>query len=146
MSMKKDHNGPIDAKAIRELAHLLTETGLTEIEIEQGGQRVRVARGGMPVMTHAVGAPVAGAAIPAAESAIAKKDGHAVGAVTSPMVGTVYLSPEPGKPPFVKVGDKVKEGDTLLIVEAMKTMNPILAPRGGTISEISIQDAQPVEF
>jgi acetyl-CoA carboxylase biotin carboxyl carrier protein len=144
MSMKKDHNGPIDAKAIRELAHLLTETGLTEIEIEQGGQRVRVARGGMPVMTHAVSAPAAATA--AAETAIAKKDGHAVGAVTSPMVGTVYLSPEPGKPPFVKVGDKVKEGDTLLIVEAMKTMNPILAPRGGTINEISIQDAQPVEF
>jgi acetyl-CoA carboxylase biotin carboxyl carrier protein len=142
----KGVNGPIDAKAIRELALLLTETGLTEIEIEQGGQRVRVARGGMPVMTHAVAAPGAATALPAAETAAAKKDGHLAGAVTSPMVGTVYLSPEPGKPPFVKVGDKVKEGDTLLIVEAMKTMNPILAPRGGTINEISIQDGQPVEF
>src|SRR5271168_1953080 len=142
--MSKDQ-GPIDAKAIRELAHLLTETGLTEIEIEQAGQRVRVARLGAPMAMHAVTAPAAVTAIPAADTP-AKKDGHAAGAVTSPMVGTVYMSPEPGKPPFIKVGDKVKEGDTLLIVEAMKTMNPILAPRGGTINEISIQDAQPVEF
>jgi acetyl-CoA carboxylase biotin carboxyl carrier protein len=141
--MKKNH-GPIDAEAIRELAHLLTETGLTEIEIEQGGQRVRVARMGAPAAAHAVAAPVAASASPAADTA--KKDGHAVGAVTSPMVGTVYISPEPGKPPFVKVGDRVKEGDTLLIVEAMKTMNPILAPRGGTIGEICIHDSQPVEF
>jgi acetyl-CoA carboxylase biotin carboxyl carrier protein len=138
------NQGPIDAAAIRELAHLLTETGLTEIEIEQAGQRVRVARMGAPMAMHAVAAPAAAAALPAADTA--KKDGHAAGTVTSPMVGTVYISPEPGKPPFVKVGDRVKEGDTLLIVEAMKTMNPILAPRGGTISEICIQDSQPVEF
>ncbi|HUO94307.1 MAG TPA: acetyl-CoA carboxylase biotin carboxyl carrier protein [Rhizomicrobium sp.] len=143
---KKNQEGGIDAEAIRELAHLLTETGLTEIEIEQAGQRVRVARMGAPVaMTHAVTAPHAATAIPAAETPAAKKDAHA-GAVTSPMVGTVYVAPEPGKPPFVKVGDKVKEGDTLMIVEAMKTMNPILAPRGGTVSEICIHDAQPVEF
>ncbi len=139
------NQGPIDAAAIRELAHLLTETGLTEIEIEQAGQRVRVARMAAPmVAAHTVTAPVAATAIPASDTT--KKDGHAVGAVTSPMVGTVYVSPEPGKPPFVKVGDKVKEGDTLLIVEAMKTMNPILAPRGGTITEICIHDAQPIEF
>ena len=143
MSMKG--KGPIDAAAIRELAHLLTETGLTEIEIEQTGQRVRVARMAAPVATHSVTAPAAVTAIPVADAA-AKKDGHAAGAVTSPMVGTVYVSPEPGKPPFVKVGDRVKEGDTLLIVEAMKTMNPILAPRGGTITEICIHDAQPIEF
>jgi len=144
--MKKNNEGGIDAKAIRELAHLLTETGLTEIEIEQAGQRVRVARMGAPAapVAHSVVAPAAVTAISEAPSA--KKDGHAAGAVTSPMVGTVYISPEPGKPPFVKVGDRVKEGDTLLIVEAMKTMNPILAPRGGTISEICIHDAQPVEF
>jgi acetyl-CoA carboxylase biotin carboxyl carrier protein len=92
-----------------------------------------------------VTAPVAATAIPAADAPAAKKDAQA-GAVVSPMVGTVYVSPEPGKPAFVKVGDKVKEGDTLLIVEAMKTMNPILAPRGGTVSEICIHDAQPVEF
>ncbi len=138
------NQGPIDAAAIRELAHLLTETGLTEIEIEQAGQRVRVARMGAPMAMHAVTAPAAATATPAADTP--KKDGHAAGAVTSPMVGTVYISPEPGKPPFVKVGDRVKEGDTLLIVEAMKTMNPILAPRGGTISEICILDAQPIEF
>ncbi|HTW35059.1 MAG TPA: acetyl-CoA carboxylase biotin carboxyl carrier protein [Rhizomicrobium sp.] len=143
---KKNHGG-IDAEAIRELAHLLTETGLTEIEIEQAGHRVRVARMGAPMAAaHAITAPVAATAIPASETSAPKKDGLAAGAVTSPMVGTVYVSPEPGKPPFVKVGDKVKEGDTLLIVEAMKTMNPILAPRGGTISEICIHDAQPVEF
>ena len=142
MSMKG--KGPIDAAAIRELAHLLTETGLTEIEIEQAGQRVRVARMGAPMAMHTVTAPVATTAIPATDTA--KKDGPAAGAVTSPMVGTVYISPEPGKPPFVKVGDRVKEGDTLLIVEAMKTMNPILAPRGGTITEICIHDAQPIEF
>ena len=144
--MKKNNGGGIDAGAIRELANLLTETGLTEIEIEQAGQRVRVARMGAPVVAaHAVTAPVAVTAIPETAAA-AKKDGHAAGTVTSPMVGTVYVSPEPGKPPFVKVGDRVKEGDTLLIVEAMKTMNPILAPRGGTVSEICIHDAQPVEF
>ena len=143
---KKD-NGSIDAAAIRELAQLLTETGLTEIEVEQAGQRVRVSRQLSHVMPHTVAAPV-GAAAPAAESAApaAKRDGNAAGTVPSPMVGTVYVAPEPGKPPFVKVGDSVKEGDTLLIVEAMKTMNPILAPRGGTIQEICIQDAQPVEF
>ena len=142
---KKNHN-PIDAAAIRELAQLLTETGLTEIEIEQAGQRVRVSRQishGLPSM---VAAPGMTASAPAAEPAAPAAKRDAAGTVASPMVGTVYVAPEPGKPPFVKVGDKVKEGDTLLIVEAMKTMNPILAPRGGTIQEICIQDAQPVEF
>jgi acetyl-CoA carboxylase biotin carboxyl carrier protein len=138
----KDVKGPIDANAIRELAELLTETGLTEIEVEQGGHRVRVARHATHFATQTAPAPVAASA--AAEPAIAK--GPAAGAVTSPMVGTVYVSPEPGKPPFIKVGDRVNEGDTLLIVEAMKTMNPILAPRGGTVSEICIHDTQPVEF
>jgi acetyl-CoA carboxylase biotin carboxyl carrier protein len=147
-SQKKNHS-PIDAAAIRELALLLTETGLTEIEVEQAGQRVRVSRQLSHVMPHTVAAPVvAGAAVPAAAEAApaAKRDGNAAGTIASPMVGTVYVAPEPGKPPFVKVGDSVKEGDTLLIVEAMKTMNPILAPRGGTIQEICISDAQPVEF
>ncbi|MBU6472206.1 MAG: acetyl-CoA carboxylase biotin carboxyl carrier protein, partial [Alphaproteobacteria bacterium] len=81
-----------------------------------------------------------------AEAPAAKRDGHAPGTVTSPMVGTVYVAPEPGAAPFVKVGDVVKEGDTLMIVEAMKTMNPIVAPRGGSITEICIHDAEPVEF
>jgi acetyl-CoA carboxylase biotin carboxyl carrier protein len=142
----------IDAAAIRELAELLTETGLTEIEVEQGGMRLRVAKQLAPVAhtLSAAPAPVAVAAAPvaaaAAEAQAAKREGPHPGAVTSPMVGTVYVSPEPGKPPFVKVGDVVKEGQTLLIVEAMKTMNPISAPRAGTISEICITDTQPVEF
>jgi acetyl-CoA carboxylase biotin carboxyl carrier protein len=132
----------IDATAIRELAELLAETGLTEIEIEQGGARLRVARqsGG-----NFVSMPSAPAPAPAAPAAEAPKGPHP-GAVPSPMVGTVYVAPEPGKPPYVKAGDRVAEGDTLLIVEAMKTMNPILAPRGGTIHEICVHDAEPVEF
>jgi len=137
----------IDAAAIRELAELLAETGLTEIEIEQGGARLRVARqreGTFVATTSAapVAVPVGG--VPAAESSTPKAP--QAGAVTSPMVGTVYVAPEPGKPPFVKVGDLVQEGDTLLIVEAMKTMNPILSPRGGTVTEILVHDAEPVEF
>lgn len=141
----------IDAPAIRELAELLTETGLTEIEVEQGGMRLRVAKQ-LPPIAHSL-APMTVAAAPAgaaptatATEAAAKREGPHPGAVTSPMVGTVYVSPEPGKPPFVKIGDTVKEGDTLLIVEAMKTMNPITAPRAGTVREICITDAQPVEF
>jgi acetyl-CoA carboxylase biotin carboxyl carrier protein len=141
----------IDAAAIRELAELLTETGLTEIEVEQGGMRLRVAKQlaavshvpAAPIASVAVAAPVANAA---AEAPQAKREGPHPGAVTSPMVGTVYVAPEPGKPAFVKVGDTVKEGDTLLIVEAMKTMNPITSPRAGTISEICVRDSQPVEF
>jgi acetyl-CoA carboxylase biotin carboxyl carrier protein len=139
----------IDSVAVRELADLLAETGLTEIEVEHNGQRIRVSRQLSPI-AHVEGhassaAPVAPSA-PATDAPPPKRESHAAGTVTSPMVGTVYISPEPTKPPFVKVGDVVKEGDTLLIVEAMKTMNPILAPRGGTISEICIHDAQPIEF
>ena len=135
----------IDSSVIRELAELLTETGLTEIEVEQGGSRLRVAR--QLVSSYVADAPVRGAAAPAGEAAApAKPKGPPAGAVPSPMVGTVYVSPEPGKPAFVKVGDKVSEGDTLLIVEAMKTMNPIASPRSGTITEICVKDAEPVEF
>lgn len=142
MSPKKADDNASTADAIRELAGLLTETGLTEIEVEQNGVRLRVSRQATMMAGYAgVAAPVA--ATPA-EAAAPK--GPPAGAVPSPMVGTVYLSPEPGKPPFVKVGDTVKEGDTLMIVEAMKTMNPILSPRGGTITEVCIADAQPVEF
>jgi acetyl-CoA carboxylase biotin carboxyl carrier protein len=140
---KSKANMAIDSGAVRELAELLAETGLTEIEVEHNGQRIRVSRQLSPI-AHVEGhAP---AAAPVADAPPPKREGHAAGAVTSPMVGTVYVSPEPTKPAFVKVGDVVKEGDTLLIVEAMKTMNPILAPRGGTISEICIHDAQPIEF
>ena len=137
--------GLVDAGAIRELAELLKETGLTEIEIEHNGLRMRVARGGIAMAAPAVAhAPVAHAAAPAAEAP--KTSGPNPNAVPSPMVGTVYVAPEPGKPPFVTVGSTVKEGDTLMIVEAMKTMNPITAPKGGKVSEICIENGQPVEF
>jgi len=145
---KSKSTGSIDAGAIRELAELLSETSLTEIEVEQNGLRIRVARQSSHVYAPApAAAPAPAPAAPAAAEAPApKRDGHAPGTVTSPMVGTVYVAPSPGTPAFVKVGDHVKEGDTLLIVEAMKTMNPILAPKGGTVKEICIADAEPVEF
>jgi len=142
----KENGNLVDAAAIRELAELLTETGLTEIEIEHNGARLRVSKqAGGAVMAAA---PVAAAAAPAAPAAAApaKPAGPNPGAVPSPMVGTVYLSPEPGAKPFVSVGQAVKEGDTLFIVEAMKTMNPITAPRGGVVGEICVNDASPVEF
>jgi acetyl-CoA carboxylase biotin carboxyl carrier protein len=137
----------VDAEAVRELAGLLTETGLTEIEIDFNGARIRVARNAAPAIVHAAAAPAvhAASAAAAAETQAERKGPHP-GAVPSPLVGTVYVAPEPGKPPFVKVGDTVKEGDTLLIVEAMKTMNPIAAPRAGKVIEICVSDAQPIEF
>jgi acetyl-CoA carboxylase biotin carboxyl carrier protein len=141
MSDNGDKSKPgIDADAIRALSELLNETGLTEIEIETNHGRIRVSRAGVA----AIAAPVA---LPAAAAqAAAPASGPHPGAVPSPMVGTVYLAPAPGKPPFITVGQMVKEGDTLFIVEAMKTMNPIAAPRGGTVLEISVTDGQPVEF
>ena len=149
MSTKDEKKAPskgtpgIDAEAIRELSQLLSETGLTEIEIERDGARLRVSRAAVAAVA-ASSAPTASAS-PASAAAPAASGPHP-GAVPSPMVGTVYLSPEPGKPPFVKVGQTVREGDTLFIVEAMKTMNAIAAPRGGTVLEISVSDGQPVEF
>lgn len=142
---KSKSQNVIDAAAIRELSELLTETGLTEIEIEQNGARVRVARYSGAAATHPIVHTSAPAAAGAPAESVAAK-GPKPGGVTSPMVGTVYVAPEPGAAPFVKVGQSVKEGDTLLIVEAMKTMNPILAPHGGTIAEICVNDAEPVEF
>jgi acetyl-CoA carboxylase biotin carboxyl carrier protein len=135
--------GLVDAGAIRELAELLKETGLTEIEIELGGARLRVSKmtgGTVMASAPAAAAPAAAAAAPA------KPAGPNPGAVPSPMVGTVYASPEPGAKPFISVGQTVKEGDTLFIVEAMKTMNPISAPRGGVVAEVCVGDASPVEF
>jgi acetyl-CoA carboxylase biotin carboxyl carrier protein len=140
--------GPgINAEAVRELAKLLKETGLTEIEIEHQGARIRVSRSG------AVAAPAPAVANPAATVPLADAaapssgpSGPPAGAVPSPMVGTVYAAPEPGKPPFITVGKTVKEGDTLFIVEAMKTMNAITAPKGGTVKEIFVTDGTPVEF
>jgi acetyl-CoA carboxylase biotin carboxyl carrier protein len=133
----------IDEALLRKLAALLSETGLTEIEYENQGQRVRVNRGGGHVTYAAPGTP---AAQPVAASAPASPAGPPAGAVVSPMVGTAYLAAEPGGTPLVKAGDKVKKGQTLLIIEAMKVMNPIPAPEGGTVEAILIGDGQPVEF
>ena len=136
----------VDAALVRELAALLSETGLTEIEIEHGGQRIRVAKHeGASVPTHTF-APVMSEPVETAKSESTKREAPSGTPVPSPMVGTVYVAPEPGKPPFVSVGDTVKEGDTLMIVEAMKTMNPIVATKAGKVSEICVTDAQPVEF
>ncbi len=140
----------VDRALIRELAQLLDETGLTEIEFERDGQRVRVARQTQMVAAAApAGTRPAVAETPAAafgaEGAAADPSKHP-GLVTSPMVGTAYIAPEPGARPFVEVGSRVQAGETLLIVEAMKTMNQIPAPRAGTVIQILIEDGQPVEF
>ena len=149
MNKKIAAGDSMEIELVRRLADLLSETNLTEIEVEQDGLRIRVARGAAPASSVQAFAYPAAAAPPAAAPA------HAAGApsepargdvVKSPMVGTVYLQPEPGAPPFVRVGERVEEGQTLLIVEAMKTMNPIPAPRAGRIVEILVADAQPVEF
>jgi acetyl-CoA carboxylase biotin carboxyl carrier protein len=124
---------------------LLDETSLTEIEIERAGLRVRVARNVTVSAAMPAGfqpAPVAGAAGPAAGADLAKHPG----AVPSPMVGTAYWAPEPGAKPFIEVGSKVSAGQTLLIIEAMKTMNQIPSPRAGTVTQILVEDGQPVEF
>jgi acetyl-CoA carboxylase biotin carboxyl carrier protein len=138
-----------DSALIRELALLLDETSLTEIEIERAGLRVRVARNisvaaAVPSAYVPAAAPAAIAAAPAA-AAGADLSKHP-GVVPSPMVGTAYWSPEPGAKPFVEVGTKVSAGQTLLIIEAMKTMNQIPSPRAGTVTQILIEDGQPVEF
>lgn len=139
----------IDTALVRELAEMLAETGLTEIEVEDGDRKIKVSRGGgvAPVMHHAP-APVAAAPTPAAAAAPVEAPAPAAdpNALKSPMVGTVYLSPEPGAAAFVTVGQAVKEGETLLIIEAMKVMNPITAPKGGTVKAILVDNAQPVEF
>ncbi len=136
-----------EAAWIRELAAILTETGLSEIEIEKPDMRVRVARGGGSTLAYATAAPAPAADAPARPAvAPAAADGPPVNAVTSPMVGTIYLSPSPGADPFVKVGDRIAQGQTLMIVEAMKTMNPIASPKAGAVKQILVRDAQPVEF
>ena len=136
----------VDTTLVRELAELLAETGLTEIEVEDGDRKVRVARGGVAMAAPAIApAPVVAASAPAQAPAAAPAEEHA-DALKSPMVGTVYLTPEPGAAPFVKVGDSVKQGDTLVIVEAMKVMNPITADKAGTIKAILVENAQPVEY
>lgn len=136
------------SKTIKELAELLSETGLTEIEIETGDMRIKVARQGTAVsavVPQVAAAPAPAEAAPEPKEAAPAPADHP-GGVKSPMVGTAYLAPEPGSANFVKVGDTVSEGQTILIVEAMKTMNPISAPRAGKVTQILISNEQPVEF
>ena len=136
-----------DGALIRELALLLDETNLTEIEIERAGLRVRVARNisiaaSVPATVASMAPAASAAAAPVAAADLAKHPG----AVPSPMVGTAYLSPEPGAKAVIEVGAKVSAGQTLLIIEAMKTMNQIPSPRAGTVTQILVEDGQPVEF
>ena len=140
-----------DSALIRELALLLDETSLTEIEIERAGLRLRVARNisiaaSMPANFQAAAAPAAAAAATAAATADAADIAEHPGAVPSPMVGTAYLASEPGAKPFIEVGSKIAVGQTLLIIEAMKTMNQIPSTRAGTVTQILVEDGQPVEF
>ena len=148
--MSENKNG-IDKGLIRDLANILNDTDLTEIEVEQDDLRIRVSRAvpatqyvQAPMAAAPVAAPAAATAAPAVAAAPAARDN--TNAVTAPMVGTVYLSPAPGSRSFIEVGATVKEGQTLLIIEAMKTMNQIPAPRSGKITEILVNDAQPVEY
>jgi acetyl-CoA carboxylase biotin carboxyl carrier protein len=144
----------IDPKLVRELAQLLTDNELTEIEVQDGERRIKVSREAAPIIGAAPTAAAPAAVAPALTGPPmhGKEDvgdhGEEVAGTTvkSPMVGTAFMSPEPGSKPFVEVGDAVKAGDTLLIVEAMKVMNPITAPEGGVIKRIMVADAQPVEF
>ncbi|MBO6688021.1 MAG: acetyl-CoA carboxylase biotin carboxyl carrier protein [Henriciella sp.] len=144
----------LDAGLVRELAAILREADLGEVEVEHEGLRIRVSKATSmaPVAPAVVHAPVAAApapvaaAAPAAAPAVAPAAAAPANAITSPMVGTVYMSPEPGAKVFVTVGDKVKKGDTLMLIEAMKTFNPVIAEAGGTVKEILVDDAQPVEF
>ena len=138
----------MDTEFIRKLAKLLEETHLGEIELADGEQRIRIAKPTVTYVPAPMAAPAPAASAPSASPAAAPANDHAKhpGAVKSPMVGTAYLSPEPGKPAFVSIGDKVTAGQTLLIIEAMKTFNPIKAPKAGTVAQILIDNAQPVEF
>ena len=131
----------VDSALLRELAEMLSANDLTEIEVEDGDRKIKVRREGAPMMAYAPAPQAAPAAAPADAAPVVPVD-----AVKSPMVGTVFLSPEPGGAPFVSPGQAVKEGDTLMIIEAMKVMNPITAPKSGTITQVMVSDAQPVEF
>ncbi len=144
----------IDEKQIKRLAVMLGETGLTEIEVEEAGRRIKVSRQAAPQLAGAGVAPAAhlpsftqvSSAPPAQTAGEGVQVGNPAGTVTSPMVGTIYTAPEPEAKPFVSVGDSVKEGQTLLIIEAMKVMNNLPAPRAGTVKQIMVQDGQPVEY
>jgi acetyl-CoA carboxylase biotin carboxyl carrier protein len=147
MTDKSTGTMQVDVKLVRQLAELLDETKLSEIEVEDGGRKIRVAR----TMT-AVAAPGQAFAAPAASAPSAAPAAAAIapadhpGTIKSPMVGTAYLAPSPEADPFVSVGSSVAEGDTLIIIEAMKVMNPIIAPRAGKVTQIFVSAGQPVEF
>lgn len=136
-------NFDVDGDLIRKLAALLEETGLTELEYSSGERRIRVVRGA--TLVPAVTATLADTRPAAAAESPTAEETHP-GAVTAPMVGTIYLSPEPGTAPFVNPGDTVTEGQTLLLIEAMKTFNPVRAPRAGRIARILVADGSPVEY
>ena len=149
MAPVKGKDDPVEIEVVRKLAELLNETGLGEIEVERGDLRVRVARGGAyepyPVL-HAT-APAPAASAPAAPASATPAPPEPRGdAVKSPMVGTVYLQANPGSEPFVRAGSQVAAGQTVLIIEAMKTMNPVPAPKAGRVVEILVEDGQPVEY
>jgi acetyl-CoA carboxylase biotin carboxyl carrier protein len=145
----------VDENLIRRLADLLEETGLSEIEIGEGEQHLRVVRAGSgPALAALVAPAAAGVPVPgpSGDAAVngAEADGHVdaghPGAIIAPMVGTIYLAPDPGSPPYITQGGSVQEGDTLFIIEAMKTMNPVRAPRGGTVRRVLVQNETPVEY
>lgn len=141
----------VDTALVRELADVLNDTGLTEIEIERGELRIRITKAAVVAAQPSASAPAGFAAPPLPASAPVEPAPTVAAAapadaVKSPMVGTVYLQPQPGSPPFARVGEKVSEGQTLLLIEAMKTMNPITAPKSGVLAQLLVSDGQPVEF
>ncbi len=151
MSDKDSHGSmKIDVDMVRQLAEMLSDTGLSEIEVEDGDRKIKVSRAVTAASAAPVhyAAPASPAPAPAAVAAPVEAAAPAVdaNAVKSPMVGTAYLAAEPGAAPFVSVGSKVAAGDTILIVEAMKVMNPITAPTGGTVTQLLVENGQPVEF
>lgn len=145
---KDGHQMRVDGALLRELAELLAANDLSEIEVEDGDRKIKVRRDPAPVMAYAPAPQAAAPALAASPAPAAEAAAPAapVDALKSPMVGTVFLSPEPGAAPFVSVGQAIKEGETLMIIEAMKVMNPITADKGGTIKQVLVSDAQPVEF
>jgi acetyl-CoA carboxylase biotin carboxyl carrier protein len=141
--MPDQSSDPFDLEAIRRLAAVLEDTGLSEIEVERGDLRIRVAR----TLNVTVAAPAAAVAAPAAPTAVTSTESLPAGeVVTSPMVGAAYLQAQPDSPPFVAVGERVAAGQTLLIIEAMKTMNAIAAPKAGVVRALLVVDGQPVEY
>ncbi len=152
MSDEKGPSDPIDARLVRRLAAILRDTELSEIEVARGDLKIRVKReltAAIPVQAYApapVAAPAAATVAQSATPVPVAAPAHNGEVVKSPMVGTVYLQPQPGADPFIKPGAKIKQGQTLLIIEAMKTMNPIPAPRDGVVLEVLVSDSQPVEF